>query len=52
MTPSQFDRLDADERGEMIAFGWVRNAIEAYQYEKADEKSKSKDINTRRNWGK
>jgi len=51
MTPSQFDRLDADERGEMIAFGWVRNSIEAYQYEKAEEKTKSKDVGTRRNWG-
>jgi hypothetical protein len=52
LTPSQFDRSEADDRGEMIAFGWVKNTIESYQYEMAEERAKSKDIGTRRNWGK
>ncbi len=35
LTPSQFDKLDDNERAEMVAFSMVRKAVESYHYEKA-----------------
>ena len=43
MTPSQFDALDPDDQGEMIASETVFGLIESYHMEKVTEKNKTMD---------
>ena len=43
LTPSQFDALDADDQGEMIASETVFGLIESYHMEKVTEKNKTMD---------
>ena len=55
LTPWQYDRLENDEKAEMMAFSWVHRLVENYHYEKAEfaakNKSKSEDANPKRRFG-